>query len=149
MTAKQPPKQPAQNGRIVEGQATLKPTKQELAQAAQLVDEAAGRTPTPVTLIAYDFAGFEIRVHLDDIEKVEPAIDWLSRKGYQSRPGYQYTPDGSPICPKHGTPLTLREKQGDSWFSHNVGTKDSPIYCKGYRDPKSSPGWDYSPGGNG
>ncbi|MEI8165000.1 MAG: hypothetical protein WCG26_01435 [Chloroflexales bacterium] len=56
-------------------------------------------------------------------------------------PVWQTLPDGTPICPKHGTPMRKREKQGDVWHSHNMGTEDSPCYCKGYRGA-DSPGYD-------
>jgi hypothetical protein len=51
------------------------------------------------------------------------------------------TPEGLPICPKHGAPMKRREKQGDSWHSHNVGTEDRPLYCRGYAG-KDSPGYE-------
>lgn len=65
------------------------------------------------------------------VEVVQPVRDW------------QRTPEGEPICPKHGAVMPLREKQGDTWHSHNVGTEDTPIYCRGYAS-KNSPGWDYA-----
>lgn len=50
-------------------------------------------------------------------------------------------PDGRVLCPKHGVPMKKREKQGQSWYSHNVGTEDDACYCKGYPGP-DSPGYD-------
>lgn len=50
------------------------------------------------------------------------------------------TPNGTPICPKHGVPMTKREKQGDVWYSHNTGTAEHPLYCRGRRG-NDSPGW--------
>ncbi len=64
------------------------------------------------------------------------AIELVAQAG-----AWQTTPDGRPICPKHRTPMKQREKQGDIWHSHNVGTEDEPCYCKGYPGP-DSPGWD-------
>jgi hypothetical protein len=56
--------------------------------------------------------------------------------------GYRWTPDGRPICPRHNVPMNRREKQGDIWFSHSVEMPDgSTAYCRGYHDPKSSPGY--------
>lgn len=53
------------------------------------------------------------------------------------------TPDGLPICEKHDEPMTEKQKQGDSWFSHKVVTDDGQeLYCKG-RSGKDSPGWNY------
>lgn len=53
-----------------------------------------------------------------------------------------YTPDGDPICPKHRTPMRRREKQGDTWHSHQVvDGSGQEVYCKG-RPGADSPGWD-------
>jgi hypothetical protein len=70
--------------------------------------------------------------------------DLLDKRGYtpaQQTQEWQRLPDGTPICPKHHAPMRQREKQGDLWWSHNVGTKDAPVYCKGYHG-KDSPGYD-------
>jgi hypothetical protein len=67
---------------------------------------------------------------IPQIELVPPAPTW------------QALPDGTPICPKHGVPMRQREKQGDTWHSHNVaGEGETPCYCKGYRGA-DSPGYD-------
>jgi len=50
-------------------------------------------------------------------------------------------PDGWKLCKRHGAPMRPRTKQGDTWHSHNVGTSDNPIYCKGYKGA-DSPGFD-------
>lgn len=50
-------------------------------------------------------------------------------------------PDGWKLCKKHGAPMRPRTKQGDTWHSHNVGTADNPVYCKGYKGA-DSPGFD-------
>jgi hypothetical protein len=50
-------------------------------------------------------------------------------------------PDGWKLCKKHGAPMRPRNKQGDTWNSHNVGTEDSPCWCKGYRGA-DSPGYE-------
>jgi len=77
---------------------------------------------------------------------LDQLCDMLDRRGFappaQSQQ-WQTLPDGTPICPKHKTPMKLREKQGDQWYSHCVG-KDAggrEIYCKGYHG-KDSPGYD-------
>jgi hypothetical protein len=70
--------------------------------------------------------------------------DLLDDRGYtpaQQTQEWQRLPDGTPICPKHHAPMRAREKQGDTWYSHNVGTKDAPVYCKGYHG-KDSPGYE-------
>lgn len=71
--------------------------------------------------------------------------DLLDRRGFGApvtAQQWQTLPDGTPICPKHHAPMRQREKQGDSWWSHNVGTKDAPVYCKGYHG-KDSPGYEH------
>ena len=56
--------------------------------------------------------------------------------------GYNWTPDGLPICPRHGEVMPRREKQGDEWFSHKVTDEHGQVhYCRGYAS-KNSPGWD-------
>ncbi len=56
--------------------------------------------------------------------------------------GYRWTPDGLPICPKHGEVMTRREKQGDTWYSHQVTdpATGEVTYCRGH-EGKNSPGW--------
>lgn len=75
------------------------------------------------------------------------AIQFLSSVGYSPAPtaeaarDVQWTPDGMPICPKHGVPMRKREKQGDTWYSHPVEDGHGEThYCRGYAS-KSSPGW--------
>lgn len=50
-------------------------------------------------------------------------------------------PDGWKLCRKHGAPMRPRQKQGDTWHSHNVGSEDAPCWCKGYAG-SDSPGYD-------
>lgn len=75
------------------------------------------------------------------------AILFLREHGYSPAPtaeaarDYQYTPEGLPICPKHGAVMRKREKQGDTWYSHQVTDENGEAhYCRGYAS-KSSPGW--------
>lgn len=60
---------------------------------------------------------------------------------------YQWTPEGLPICPRHGEAMAKREKQGDIWYSHKVIDPDTGEvhFCKGYASP-SSPGWSIDAG---
>jgi hypothetical protein len=72
--------------------------------------------------------------------------DLLDARGYTAQAQsqeWQTLPDGTPICPKHHTPMRLRERQGDKWWSHNVGKGEDgkDIYCKGYAG-KDSPGYE-------
>jgi hypothetical protein len=50
-------------------------------------------------------------------------------------------PDGYKLCRKHGAPMRPRNKQNEHWHSHNVGTADAPLWCKGYRG-SDSPGYE-------
>lgn len=50
-------------------------------------------------------------------------------------------PEGYKLCRKHGAPMKPRSKQGDVWNSHNVGTAEKPLWCKGYAGP-DSPGYE-------
>ena len=50
-------------------------------------------------------------------------------------------PDGFKLCQKHRAPMRPRNKQNDTWHSHNVGTADKPCWCKGYRG-SDSPGYE-------
>lgn len=77
---------------------------------------------------------------------LDQLCDMLDKRGYQAAAQtqeWQTLPDGTPICPKHHTPMRLRERQGDKWWSHNVGKDASgkDIYCKGYHG-KDSPGYE-------
>jgi hypothetical protein len=74
--------------------------------------------------------------------------DVLDKRGYA--PAVQSTapiataddlPEGYKLCRKHNAGMKTREKQGDTWNSHNVGTAEKPIWCKGYRGP-DSPGYE-------
>lgn len=50
-------------------------------------------------------------------------------------------PDGFKLCQKHRAPMRPRNKQNDTWHSHNVGTAEAPLWCKGYRG-SDSPGYE-------
>jgi hypothetical protein len=74
----------------------------------------------------------------------------LAGAGYLPNGEMMKSPEGLPICPRHGEVMRQREKQGDAWYSHKV---TNPVtgeisYCKG-RPGKDSPGWDVGNGGNG
>jgi hypothetical protein len=75
---------------------------------------------------------------------LDQICDLLDERGYvpPTPASWQTLPDGTPLCPKHRAPMKLREKQGDQWYSHNVGTKDAPVYCRGYHG-KDSPGYEH------
>lgn len=50
-------------------------------------------------------------------------------------------PEGWKLCKKHGAPMRPRNKQNEHWHSHNVGTADAPLWCKGYKGA-DSPGYE-------
>ena len=84
------------------------------------------------------------RIELDDIsrDKLEAAIEWLIEHGFQSDISgdqWQRTPSGEPLCPRHGTAMSKRERQGDSWWSHRVVHPETAeeLYCRGYPNPSS------------
>lgn len=67
----------------------------------------------------------------------------LAEAGYEPGAELPKTPDGLPICRKHGAVMDRREKQGDVWFSHKVIVSEGrEAWCKG-RPGDDSPGWAY------
>ena len=97
------------------------------------------------TIIAYHPTGFEIRF---DVESggVDALLTKLEKYRYRPSREIQLTPEGTPICPRHGVPMTKREKQGDVWYSHKVAdpVTGQTFYCRGYPGP-SSPGYMIAP----
>lgn len=93
-------------------------------------------------------AGYTIEFHLQNkgYDEVDATIHALEQLGYRptgSGDGWQRTPEGHPLCPRHHVPMRLRQKQGDEWWSHQVvdARTGEELYCRGYAGP-SSPGWD-------
>lgn len=77
---------------------------------------------------------------------LDQLCDMLDKRGYAAQAQtqeWQTLPDGTPICPKHHTPMRKRERQGDTWYSHSAGKSvdGRDIYCKGYHG-KDSPGYE-------
>lgn len=111
----------------------------------------AGAQPT--FTVSCTVNGFPVTVQFQgDAKKLLATIDRLREIGAEAPAAAQpasvsheqeYTPDGRPICKRHGAPMKKRERQGDTWFSHAVAEDDkgNPIYCKGYQG-KDSPGWE-------
>lgn len=101
-----------------------------------------------ITIHAIHPKGWPVDFQINPAEhKTEEAIAFLERYNFipaptaESARDYSYTPDGLPICPKHGEVMQKREKQGDTWFSHGVtDSQGQKHYCRGYAS-KSSPGW--------
>lgn len=76
--------------------------------------------------------------------------DVLDKRGYAPASPAQLSapiaapddlPEGWKLCQKHGAPMRPRNKQNQNWHSHNVGTKDEPLWCKGYKGA-DSPGYE-------
>lgn len=84
-----------------------------------------------------------------DVRRLAALVGYLDDLGWEpDRPPvvYQTTPDGLPVCPRHGVPMRRREKQGDEWHSHKVIAPDGQeVYCRGYDGP-DSPGYRVEPG---
>lgn len=93
-------------------------------------------------------SGFTIEIHLHNkgYDEVDATIYALEQLGYRptgSGDGWQRTPAGEPICPKHQVVMRLRQKQHEEWWSHRVihPQTGEELFCKGYKSP-SSPGWE-------
>ena len=101
--------------------------------------------PQPLTLTALHATGFQVSLQVSSLEAVDATIAQLIQLGYRpagAGDGWMRTPEGLPLCPKHGAVMRARLKQGDSWHSHSVITKSGEeLYCRGFPG-KSSPGWD-------
>ena len=100
----------------------------------------------PLTITALHASGFEISLQVPSLDAVEPAIADLLKRGYRparAGDGWQKTPAGEPICPKHQAVMRLRNKQNEEWWSHRVINRETgeELYCRGYRSP-AGPGWD-------
>lgn len=89
----------------------------------------------------------EITAHLD-VRRLSALVGYLEGIGVEpphQPAGFELTPDGLPICPRHRVPMRKREKQGDEWHSHKViNGAGEEVYCKGYEAP-DSPGWRVPP----
>jgi hypothetical protein len=91
--------------------------------------------------------GFEVTVLVTDIEAVDNAIEVLLAKGYRptgSSDGWQRTPTGEPLCPRHQVVMSRRSKQHDAWWSHRVQQNGRELWCRGYPTGKTDDG--YVPG---
>lgn len=98
---------------------------------------------------AFGFAGAaEAEIEGDDPGQItgrfHSFVAALRKSGFAphaKQPEFVVLPDGNVLCPKHGCAMRKREKQGDEWWSHNMGTESHPLYCRGYPG-KDSPGYD-------
>jgi hypothetical protein len=132
-------------GRITAQAAEAEPEAERTFPPENGASKENGAPKPAVTLsTVVEHRGRQITVTATDMT-VDQFCDLLERRGYappQEPQQWQTLPDGTPICPKHHAPMRLREKQGDRWWSHNVGTKDAPLYCRGYHG-KDSPGYEH------
>jgi hypothetical protein len=112
----------------------------------QLAAEAATARPPASFAISVVFEGFPVTATFAGTAAQLPAaIAQLRQLGAlppSQKLEWSYTPEGLPICPRHGAPMKKRERQGDTWYSHVVvDGQGEECYCRGYAG-KESPGWD-------
>lgn len=88
-----------------------------------------------------------ITFELDTLKALPAALKRLRSYGIvPTATDWQRTPEGLPICQKHGVAMQERQKQGDTWYSHKVTTPDGKeCYCRGYPNPSANgdDGWNY------
>lgn len=78
------------------------------------------------------------------VKRIAQALETIAQAMQaQEAKTYTWTPEGLPLCPKHGEIMRKREKQGDTWYSHRVidPTTGEEKFCRGYHG-KNSPGFD-------
>ena len=78
---------------------------------------------------------------LNDLRKAMRLLPEAGIAPVQAATSWATTPEGLPICPKHRVPMRKRERQGDTWYSHNAGGEGEELWCRGYPG-KDSPGWE-------
>lgn len=108
------------------------------------------------TLEAISPQGFKIRFHMEDpppghlkggeslerlLSRLADVETALKEAGFAPSGELPRTPDGLPICLRHGVPMRKRAKQGDRWYSHAIVIDGHEYWCKG-RPGKDSPGWE-------
>lgn len=113
--------------------------------------EQPEKTARPITMqIAAVLNGFTIQVSFEGtMQQLPGAIERMKALGATptaSAPAAPIAaaddlPEGWKLCKKHGAPMRPRNKQNEHWHSHNVGTSDTPCWCKGYRGA-DSPGYE-------
>lgn len=100
----------------------------------------------PITIRTIHPHGWPVEFAIEPADpKLHQIIASLQRLGYRpdvSGDTWARTPEGDPICPKHGVPMRKREKQGDIWYSHGIvdPTTGEKTYCRGYAT-KNGAGW--------
>lgn len=127
------------------------PLTPAVAAAATGLPADAPKAPRVLSLqISVVLGGFAVQVGFDgSIEQLPSAIERLCALGAtptDNTPAAPIAaaddlPEGWKLCKKHGAPMRPRNKQNEHWHSHNVGTGDAPLWCKGYRGA-DSPGYE-------
>ncbi len=101
----------------------------------------------PFSIKALHPSGYSVTFHIEPEDgKLHTIIAKLNRFGFRpdvAGDTWMRTPEGDPICPKHGVPMHKREKQGDTWYSHATidKTTGEKHYCRGY-STKNGSGYD-------
>ncbi len=99
-----------------------------------------------LTVLALHPSGFEIHLQVPSLDALEATIVDLLQRGYRptsgAGDGWQRTPEGLPICPRHQVVMPTREKQGDTWHSHQITDPHTGelLYCRGYAGPPAPAG---------
>lgn len=120
------------------------PNPDTQAAAAAAPDDARPRSTVHVVVKGL-WRDHDVEVDFNlPASQISEALRKLERYGLRARPRpvvWNLTPEGLPICGKHGVPMKSREKQGDTWHSHKVVASDgTELYCRGYAGPES-PGY--------
>lgn len=81
-----------------------------------------------------------------DGEQLTEIINRLQHAGYWSKESIAAAirdEAGNMVCTKHRMPMSLRNMQGDQWYSHAIvdPRTGKKLYCRG-RAGTDSPGWD-------
>lgn len=128
--------------------ADLKPVGAE-SPAPAPAEQPAPAYPTRAVTLHLTYHGVPVDLYRADlaVETIEKLVDQITRReGWAAAggegSGWHTLPDGTPICPKHNTPMRQRNKQNDTWWSHRVyGPEGEELWCKGYHG-KDSPGYE-------
>lgn len=129
------------------GKAPLETIPEPPAETQQLASGKTARKFSISTEIAY--RGRVLTVTAEGMT-IDQFCDLMDDRQYQAPAPLMLSaplatpddlPEGYKLCRKHGAPMRPRNKQGEWWHSHNVGTAENPCWCKGYKG-SDSPGYD-------
>lgn len=121
------------------------------APLATLPEPHATKPQRPITIqVSAVLHGFTVQIAFDGtLDQLPGTIERLRALGAEPTAhtpaaplaAADDLPDGWKLCKKHGAPMRPRNKQNEHWHSHNVGTSDTPLWCKGYPGA-DSPGYE-------